>query len=219
MENYRENRTYYYARVSAKSQNLDRQINLFVSMGGVPDETIIIDKVSGKDFAREGYNYLKKCLLRYGDTLVIKELDRLGRNKTSIKEELQYFAKNGIRVKITDLPTTMTEIQVGQDWILQMINNILIEVLSNIAEQELLNIKARQKEGIAAMPVINGKKYSSRSGNPVGRPPYTYPPEWSQYYTKWKNGEITAAKFMRDLNIKRTTFYNLVKKMEKTKRG
>jgi hypothetical protein len=184
-------------------------------MGGVPDETIIIDKVSGKDFSREGYNYLKKCLLRYGDTLVIKELDRLGRNKTAIKEELEYFAKNGIRVKITDLPTTMTEVQVGQDWIIQMINNILIEVLSNIAEQELIHIKARQKEGIEAMPVIDGRRFSSRSGNPVGRPSATYPSEWNSYYIKWKNHEITAAKFMRDLNLKKSTFYNLVHKFEK----
>ena len=74
--------------------------------GGIVGQTIITDSTSGKDFNREGYNYLKKCLLRPGDILVTKELDRLGRNKMAIKEELEYFRLNKIRIKVLDLPTT-----------------------------------------------------------------------------------------------------------------
>jgi len=209
-----EGRTYFYARVSSKSQNLDRQIELFKSMGGIENENIIVDKESGKDFNREGYAYLKKQLLRKGDTLVIKELDRLGRNKEAIKEELEHFKEIGIRIKVTDLPTTMTDIPFGQEWIIDMINNILIEVLSSIAEQERLKINSRQKEGIAAMEIKNGKRYSTKTGRPIGRPPATYPLEWNRYYEKWKAGEITAVECMRQMNLKRCTFYKLVHNME-----
>lgn len=210
----RDSRTYYYARVSSKSQNLDRQIEVFTTMGGVLDETIIVDKESGKDFDREGYSYLKKRLLRPGDNLVIKELDRLGRNKEAIKEELEYFKEKSIRVKVTDLPTTMMDIAIGQEWIIEMINNILIEVLASIAEQERIKINTRQQEGIAAMPVMNGKKYSAKTGRPIGRPSATYPLEWSKYYQKWKKGEITAVGCMREMNLKRCTFYKLVHSTE-----
>ena len=85
-----ETRTYYYARVSSKEQNLDRQISAFVSLGAT-ERDIITDKESGKDFNRTGYIALKNNILRGGDTLVVKYLDRLSRNKSDIKNELQYF--------------------------------------------------------------------------------------------------------------------------------
>ena len=128
-----EHRTYYYARVSSKDQNLDRQIAAFKALGA-KDWEIITDKESGKDFDREGYQYLKKQLLRRGDTLVIKSLDRLSRNKIDIHKELRYFKENGIRLKVIDLPTTMMDFPEGQEWVFEMINNILIEVLGTIAE-------------------------------------------------------------------------------------
>ena len=109
-----ENKTFYYARVSSKEQNLDRQIEAFKKLGAEERE-IICDKESGKDLNRVGYNALKNAMLRSGDILVIKSLDRLSRNKTDIKNELQYFKDNNIRLKVIDLPTTMMELPDGQE--------------------------------------------------------------------------------------------------------
>ena len=137
-----DNRRIYYARVSSKDQNLARQIELFKSMGAT-DEQIITDKKSGKDFNREGYLSLKSAMgLRSGDTLVIKELDRLGRNKDAIKEELEYWKSKGVRVMVCDIPTTMMELPDNSQWVIDMVTNILIEVLSTIAEQERLKTLA-----------------------------------------------------------------------------
>lgn len=141
-----ESKTYYYARVSSTEQNLDRQLAVFENLGASPRE-IIIDKASGKNLDRASYQALKTTILRKGDTLVIKSLDRLSRNKEDIKKELEYFKANGIRLKVLDLPTTLIELPKEQSWIFDMINNILIEVLSSIAEQERLTIRKRQREG------------------------------------------------------------------------
>ena len=144
-----DNRTFYYARVSSKEQNLDRQLAAFAALGA-SERDIITDKESGKDLDRRGYNALKSALLRRGDTLVVKSLDRLSRNKADIKNELQYFHDNGIRLKVLDLPTTMMDCPAGQEWVWDMVNNILIEVLGTIAQQERETIRSRQAEGIAA---------------------------------------------------------------------
>lgn len=103
-----DNRIYGYARVSSREQNEDRQLDALVKFG-VPEQNIIVDKCSGKDTEREGYQYLKRQILRRGDTLVIKELDRLSRNKSDIKRELEQFHDIGVRVKILDIPTTLTD--------------------------------------------------------------------------------------------------------------
>lgn len=195
-----ETRTYYYARVSSKEQNLDRQIAAFKALGA-DDRDIITDKESGKDFNRTGYTALKNAMLRKGDTLVIKSLDRLSRNKSDIKNELQFFKDNGIRLKVIDLPTTMMDLPTGQEWVFEMVNNILIEVLGTIAEQERATIRKRQAEGIEAAKQ-NGKK--------LGRPALEFPDNWQEVYTSWKNGEITAKTAMERTNTKRTSFYKLV---------
>lgn len=208
-----------YARVSSTEQNLDRQIEALKKY--VPEDMIVTDKASGKDFNRPGYQSLKVGIgkLQKGDTLYIKSLDRFSRDKDKAKEELKYFSDLGVRVKILDIPTTMADIPVGQEWVLDMINNILIEVLASVAENERKNIKQRQSEGNAAMPEmidINGKKkkYSKKTGKPTGRPTATYPENWKEIYTQWKSGEITAVKAMELLNLKKNTFYNLVKRYE-----
>ena len=145
-----EQRTYYYARVSSKEQNLDRQLQLFQKEYGVDLEKdrdrIITDKQSGKDMDRVGYLHLKNNLLRSGDTLVVASLDRLGRNKEAIKNELQHFKNNKIRVIIDDLPTTKTQYtdDTTASAVMDMVNNILIEVLGMMAEQERQHIKIRQ---------------------------------------------------------------------------
>ena len=144
-----DSRTYYYARVSSKEQNLDRQIAAFTALGA-KDREIITDKESWKDLERPGYQALKNAILRRGDTLVVKSLDRLSRNKADIHNELRYFKENGIRLKVIDLPTTMMDLPEGQEWVFEMVNNILIEVLGTIAEQERETIRKRQAEGIQA---------------------------------------------------------------------
>lgn len=197
-------RTYGYIRVSTKEQNLDRQVKSLIEYG-VPKENIKSDKESGKNFDRAAYQLLKNDILREGDTLVIKELDRLGRNKDMIKAELDYFKRNNIRVKILNVPTTLMDIPEGQEWLIDMINNILIEVLGAIAESERDKIKQRQAEGIEA---------AKEKGIHMGRPKAEYPIMWEETYSKWRNGEITATKAMEILQLKRTTFYKLVKQYE-----
>ena len=195
-----ENRTYYYARVSSKEQNLDRQLAAFASLGA-QERDIITDKESGKNLDRAGYTALKAALLRRGDTLVVKSLDRLSRNKADIKNELQYFKENGIRLKVLDLPTTMIEYPAGQEWVLEMVNNILIEVLSSIAQQERETIRQRQAEGIAA---------ARTKGKHLGRPRAVKPDNWNEVIERWHIGEITAVEAMRLTGMKKSTFYKLV---------
>lgn len=199
-----DSRTYYYARVSSKEQNLDRQLDAFASLGAAERE-IITDKESGKDLNRSGYTALKMAMLRSGDTLVIKSLDRLSRNKADIKNELQYFKDHGIRLKVIDLPTTMMELPEGQAWVFDMVNNILIEVLGTIAEQERVTIRQRQQEGIRA---------AKAKGKHLGRPGLVIPENWQEVYSAWKSGAITAKTAMEQTGLKRTSFYKLVKGIE-----
>ena len=197
-------KTYGYARVSTREQHLDRQLKALMD-AGVEERDIITDKVSGKDLEREGYRSLKNHFLRDGDTLIVKSLDRLSRRKIDIKKELEYFREHHIRIKILDIPTTMVELPEEQDWIFEMINNILIEVLGTIAEQERTTIKQRQEEGIAA---------AKQNGKRLGRPALTFPENWNEVYSSWKAGEITAKTAMEQTNTKRTSFYKLVNMTE-----
>ena len=199
-----EAKRYYYARVSSTTQNLDRQLDAFRSIGA-NERDIITDKISGKDFDRPGYQALKNVILRCGDTLVIKSLDRLSRRKEDIKTEIQWFKENHIRLMVIDLPTTMIQLPEGQEWVFEMINNILVEVLASIAEQERITIRQRQREGIDSAK-LRGKN--------LGRPRIQYPQAWSSKYSEWKQGLITAKEAMDSLKLKRNTFYNLVRKWE-----
>lgn len=199
-----ETRVFGYARVSSKEQNLDRQ--LMALRKYVLEENIVMDKASGKDMDRPAYQALKGILgLRAGDTLIITSLDRLSRNKSDIRNELEWFKQNHIRLKILDLPTSLIEVSTGQEWILDMINNILIEVLSSIAEQERLTIRKRQREGIDA---------AKKKGKHLGRPPIQIPAGFEMYYVKWKNKEMTAVDVMRHTGLKKSSFYKLVKMYE-----
>lgn len=195
---------YGYMRVSTKEQNLDRQMKSLIDFG-VPVENIKSDKESGKDFNRENYQLLRNEILRKGDILVIKELDRLGRNKDMLKKELDYFKSKGIRVKILNIPTTLMDIDEGQEWIIDMINNIIIEVLGAVAEEERNKIRSRQAEGIAA---------AKEKGIKFGRPSVEYPKEFIPTYRQWKEGNLKAVEAMRLLGLKKTTFYKLVKQYE-----
>ena len=144
-----QNKIMGYARVSTKEQNLDRQLVALSKY--VSPENIVVDKMSGKSLDRPGYSALKGPLgLRAGDTLYVKSLDRLSRRKGDIKRELQWYKDNGIRLMVIDLPTSMIRVPEGQEWIVEMIENIIIEVLASIAEQERETTLERQREGIDA---------------------------------------------------------------------
>lgn len=194
-----------YIRVSTKEQNLDRQ--LVALQPYITDEKYIYsDKASGKDMERKGFQDMLKAM-RKGDTLYIKSIDRLGRNKQQIKDYLEYFKKEGIRVKIIDLPTTMQDVPAGQEWVIDMINNIIIEVYTSIAQQERETIKQRQKEGIDV---------AKTKGKHLGRPVMELPKEWDKLYKDWKAGTITAVAFMDAIGMKKATFYKKVKEYEAT---
>ncbi len=194
-----DNRIYGYTRVSSREQNEDRQIEALKNFG-VSTENIIVDKCSGKDTEREGYQYLKRQILRSGDTIVIKELDRLSRNKNDIKHELEYFKEAGVRVKILDIPTTLTDFPPDQMWVMDMINAILIEVLGSIAENERMKIRTRQREGIDAAKKKNVK---------FGRPAIARPENWDSITLQVESKKITVAQAIKILNISRSSYYRL----------
>lgn len=197
-----EYRIYGYARVSSKEQNEDRQIQALLDFG-VDEHNIIVDKKSGKDIHREGYVSLKNFILRSGDTLVVKELDRLSRSKADIKKELEYFKEHHIRVKILDIPTTLADFSADQEWIMDMINTILIEVLGSIAEAERLKIRQRQREGINA---------AKQRGVKFGRPRAKKPDNWDSVMEKVSRGIIRPIDAMKEMDLKKGTYYNLIKR-------
>ena len=194
-----DNRTFGYARVSSREQHEDRQIETLTNYG-VSRDNIIVDKCSGKDTEREGYQYLKKQILRNGDTLVIKELDRLSRSKSDIKQELEFFKCNGIHVKILDIPTTLTDFPPEQMWVMDMINAILIEMLGSIAENERLKIRRRQREGIDAALKKNVR---------FGRPAIAKPENWDTVVKQIDAKEISVSQALQTLNISRSSYYRL----------
>ncbi|WP_321835230.1 recombinase family protein [Clostridium butyricum] len=200
-----ENKVYGYARVSSKEQNLDRQI-IALKEYGVEEKNIKYDKQSGKDFNRESYQLLKNELLRENDTLVIKELDRLGRNKDMIKEEWNELINRGINIEVIDMPVINTSGK--SDLEKSLIVNIVFELLTYMAEKERLKIRKRQREGIDALKERNG-------GKGIGRPAIEYPSNWKEVYDKLKEKEINVKEAMGLLNMKRTSFYKLMKKYEK----
>ena len=199
-----QGRIFGYARVSSKEQNLDRQIEKLREY--VSEENLLQEKQSGKDFDRPVYQALKGALgLRAGDTLIITSLDRLSRNKSDIKNELQWFKEHGVRLMILDLPTTLVQVEEQQRWIIDMITNILVEVLASMAEQERIVIKQRQREGIEA---------AKKKGKHLGRPRIRRPDNFVEVYQCWRAEKITAKEAMRLLKLSSSSFYRMVKQFE-----
>lgn len=187
-----------YARVSTARQHEDRQVQALLDYG-IEERNIVVDKESGKDFNRLGYLSLKEKWLRRGDTLVVKELDRLGRNKAKIREELEWFRAEGIRVKILNVPTTLLDCE-GQDWVLDMVSNILIEVMASVAEDERVKIHQRQAEGIAI---------AQEKGVVFGRPVVAKPDNYEAVMALVGSGQLKAVEAMRELGVKKTTYYKM----------
>lgn len=195
--------TYGYARVSSKDQNLDRQLDQLKAIGIEP-RNIFCDKASGKNFNRPSWDSLIDQLQK-GDLLVVVSLDRMGRNYTEIKEQWQHITHDiGADIKVLDMPmldTTKTNDSLDR----RFIADLVLQILSYTAEKERKNIHARQEQGIKAAQERNVK---------FGRPAAQFPDGWEQTYTAWKDGQITATAAMDSLNLKRTTFYKLVKQYE-----
>ena len=196
-------KTFGYVRVSTREQNPKRQIDELKKY--VSDERdIIVDRITGKVGDRPGLDLLKR-LLRPGDELYIHELDRLGRNKKIIKDQLLYFREKKITVRVLDVPTTLIDFsnygELGKS-IMDMVNNLLIEVLSTLAETEMLRTKKRQAEGIAT---------ARARGIKLGRPKKVLPQEFFPIYDRWMKKEITAVEAFHTLGISKNTFYRWVR--------
>lgn len=180
--------------------NKYRQLESMLEVG-ISERDIFADKCSGKNFDRPQYQALK-VQLREGDILVIKSIDRLGRNYKQICEEWREITREiKANIKVLDMPvldTTRTEGLIGE-----VISDIVLQLLSYVAEQERAFIKQRQAEGI---------KLAKEKGKRLGKPPIEYPENWDNVYKIWKSGTITAREAMKQLNLKPTSFYKLAKK-------
>ncbi|GIO04764.1 DNA recombinase [Brevibacillus reuszeri] len=205
-------REYGYGRVSAKDQNEDRQIIAFQELG-LKDDMIFIDKASGKDFARPEYQFLRR-LLKEGDTLFVKSLDRFGRNKQEILKEWQHYMETGIHIVVIDIPILDTRKYKDLGSIGQLITELVLQILSWLAEEERMNTRQRQTEGIAA---------AKAKGKHLGRPRKGFDSLtreqrvlFNELYPKWKANEITATAFMTEIELNRSAFYKVVKEYEQT---
>ena len=205
-----KNVVFGYARISSRDQNEGRQIEQ-LKTEGISESNIIIDKQSGKNFERTGYHYLIRNRLSEGDALVITSIDRLGRNYQEIMEQWKYITQDlKADIKVLDMPLLDTT-KSGESLDSRFVADLVLQILSYVANKERDNTRLRQRQGIDIMPIVNGKRISVKTGRPVGRPTTEYPAQWNSVYTEWKNGLITAKKAMNTLQLKPNTFYKLVK--------
>lgn len=210
--------TYAYERVSSKDQNLERQETAIKKFRpDIPEANIFRDKVTGKTFDRENYNAMKIILEHISKAsdsneiieVVFEEMDRLGRDKESIKKELQWYKEHGIYTRILELPSTLVDIEPANKWVMDMVTNILIEVYATMAQQELEKRSKRQAEGIVE---------AQKKGVKFGRQPIKInESEFVKVYQDWKASKITAKQAMKELALKPNTFYRRVKEYEASK--
>lgn len=196
-------RKFGYIRVSSKDQNEGRQIEAMKERG-IDERDIFIDKQSGKDFNRDQYQLLKR-IMRKGDVLYIHSLDRFGRNKEKILEEWNDIIKH-IQADIVVIDMPLLDTTQYKDSLGTLIADLVLQILSWMAEEERKRIRTRQREGI---------DLALQNGVAFGRPKATVTEEFKQVYHRWKNGEMTAVKAIEELGLKKTTFYKLVKEYEK----
>ncbi len=207
--------TYGYERVSTKEQNLDRQdIAIKKFRPDIEENNIFRDKLTGKSFDRPQYNEMKVILGHISKVnegrdiieVVFSELDRLGRDSNGIKKELEWFKEHRIIVRVLEIPTTLMDVNSENTWAIELINQILIEVYSAMAQQEIEKRAKRQSEGIDAA-MARGVKF--------GRKPIeTNKEQFKTVYDKWKAQEITAVEAMKELSLKPNTYYRRVKEYE-----
>lgn len=201
------NRYYGYHRTSTEEQHLDRgiaEINRYCQDNDIQLKELFLDQHTGKNFDRPEYKVLKR-VLDDGDTLIITEMDRLGRNKADTMKELRWFRENGIRLLILEIPTTLMDIskmdnELGQ-LMLSTINNMLIELYVSLAEAEMHKREKRQREGLEEL---------RKSGNwgKMGRPRKMSQEDFNVQYMRVVNGEISPYRLMDELGLKKSTYYH-----------
>ncbi len=197
---------YGFARCSTVNQNEDRQVKALLDYG-IKQDHIIIDKESGKKNIEDRTNYkILRALLRSGDTLVIDSIDRIGRRKDIIKAEIEFFKNKGVRLVVLSLPTTAIKVPEGQEWVIEMVTNILLEVYSSIAEQEVKEKERRTRAGI---------ELAKAAGKYKGRKPIEYDHDkLVELYPRWKKGHIKTNEVLSLLGLKKNTFYRAINKYE-----
>ena len=187
---------YGYVRVSTKEQNIDRQLVEMYAQG-LNDKTIFIDKQSGKDFERDEYQKLKKKL-KSGDLLIIKSIDRLGRNYDMIIDEWRTLVNDmDVDIQVLDMPLLDTRTE-GKNLVGKFISDIVLQILSFVAENERENIKKRQAEGI---------RIAKEKGKHLGRPKLKLPKNFTIIANQYKKKEITLAEALLSLKMNRSSFY------------
>lgn len=186
---------YGYARVSTKEQREDRQLRAFSGMK-LQQENIYVDKQSGKDFERPMYKRMVRKM-KDDDLLYIKSIDRLGRNYGEILEQWRYLTKDK-KVDIVVLDMPLLDTRRGRDLMGTFLSDIVLQVLSFVAENERKNIRERQKEGIEA---------ARRRGVRFGRPAKPVPENFEQACGKWEAGEITGREAAMECNMPFSSFY------------
>ena len=194
---------YGYVRVSSVTQNIDRQMDEMYKLG-LTDNEIFIDKQSGKDFNREKYQELRN-ILKKNDLLIIKSIDRLGRDYNMIIEEWHYITKIiEVDILVIDMPLLDTRND-ETNLIGKFISDIVLQILSFVAETERENIKQRQAEGI---------RLAKERGVHMGRPRYVLPDNFNEVANLYINREITSNEAAQKLNMARSTFLKYVKQKE-----
>lgn len=189
-----DKKTYGYMRVSTRDQNEDRQ-RLAMQEYGIPEQNLFLDKQSGKDFERPGYQELLKTL-RSGDTLVIKSIDRLGRNYDEILEQWRLLTREKqVWISVLDMP--MLDTCADRDLLGRLIAEIMLQVLSYVAQQERDFIRQRQKEGIEAAKL---------RGVQFGQKELPIPDEYYEVRRQWESGILSANAAAKRLGVARNTF-------------
>ncbi len=191
---------YGYVRVSSTTQNIDRQMSEMNSIG-IKEENIYIDCQSGKNFERDNYQMLMKDIKK-NDLIIIKSIDRLGRNYRMIMDEWYQINKvKGVDIKVLDMPLLDTRNR-AENLVGQFISDIVLQILSFVAENERINIRTRQAEGI---------KLAKARGVKFGRPIYQIPENFEQISIKHINDEISSVEARRILNMSKSTYYKYMK--------
>ncbi|QBP42664.1 recombinase family protein [Paenisporosarcina antarctica] len=199
-----DNKKFGYIRVSSKDQNEGRQLEAMKKLG-LSERDIFMDKQSGKDFERAQFQLLKR-IIRKNDVLYIHSLDRFGRNKEEILNEWNDITKN-IQADIVVMDMPLLDTTQYKDSLGTFIADLVLQILSWMAEEERDRIRKRQREGIDV---------ALQNGTIFGRPKVTVTKEFKEAYTSWKSGEITAVKAMQEIGVKKTTFYKLVREYEES---
>ena len=204
-----------YHRVSTKTQKLDRgliEIEEFCRSRGIQlTNPTYTDKQTGKNFDRPRYIVLKEDVLRSGDTLIITEVDRLGRNKREILRELNDFKEMGVRVMILELPTTLIDIDIADPLgklIFDTIQNMVIELYACLAQAEVDKKETRQRQGLEAMKARG-------EWDKYGRPKACKDEDFVKVYEKVVNGEMTVVAAAKELKVSVPTFYRYKEKLVK----